>query len=677
MLNDKKPTGSRGAALLRVSDDNKQDHERQKLTIECWRENLGLPPLLWVYDAGSRDLAYKRPEFLRLLGLVEQDMLDYIVVDASERFGVKNAWEFGKFVCTLREHDCELWSVREGLLSSDDAVTSILSAVNSVRSKEEQIHNSQRTLSGMVAAARRGQWNGGLPPYGFDVVAYAPDGREKWRVLYTGRSNRVRIWPDGRLESYNGKGNFPPTDHGDILRLAPSCDAQRVEMALKIFTMYAEDSISVHALARRLNALGVSPVVGQGWHTTRLRQMLRNPVYVIGQTVWSKNSHGRFLHWEDGTYKPVPRVKDRAVAFRPHSEDQYVYPESQFQGIVGRDLWEAVQAKLRQSRRSGQAPRSSDLWLGPLLFCAGCDKRMVGWHQKSCKYTPVSYTCSTYRRYGAHNPAGCRLHRANAKIIEALVEQYLRETGQGLEALLAATADNGGDGIIAGLLQQHEGRQWEYLKALHRLYAHVKATGAEPPAGSPWSHSSLCSAYQAEAQQHRARINTRLAKLDGEHTRLVQQFSELTSKLARTKANERIAALEAEMEALQAELLPLDQEAQRLREELRQLDAAVAEARDAVKGDSSRRKTQAVGGVIRRVVCRFQHVQAGSQVRSVLAEVRIEPVEGQDRVFALDIQGRRWCAPDHGARRGSTARPWGWRRSRPSCDSCEGSPRRR
>jgi DNA invertase Pin-like site-specific DNA recombinase len=642
MLNNRKPTGIRGAALLRVSDDDKQDHQRQRMAIQCWLDKHGLPPVLWVLDAGSRDLAYKRPEFLRLLRLVEQDTLDYVVVDASERFGVKNIWEYGKFVCTLREHDCELVSVREGLLSGDDAVTSILSAVNSVRSKEEQIHNSQRTLSGMVAAARRGRFNGGLPPYGFDVVAYAPDGREKWRVLYTGRFDRLRIWPDGRREPYNGRGNFPPTDKDDVLRLAPSCDAQRVEVARKIFASYAEEGdLSVHALARRLNALGVSPVVGQGWHTTRLRQMLRNPAYVIGQTVWSKNSHGRFLHWQDGTYQPVPRVKDRPVAFRTHSEDQYVYPEGQFQGIIDRALWDAVQAKLRNARRPAQASRSADLWLGPLLFCTSCGKRMVGWHQRSCKYTPVSYTCSTYRRYGPHNPTGCRLHRVNAAILETLVDKYLQETGQGLEALLAATADAAGDEAIPGLLQQQEGKKWDYLKALHQLYVRVKETGAAPPPGQPWSHSSLCSAYRAEAQQRRARLDTRLAELDGEHTRLVGQFAELAGKLARAKANERIAALEAEMEALRAEAAPLDRRAQDLRAELEQLDGVVAEAREALRGDGGRRKTQAVGRVIRRVVCGFRHVRAGSQVRSVLVEVRIEPAEGEDRVFALDTPGRR------------------------------------
>jgi DNA invertase Pin-like site-specific DNA recombinase len=636
-----KPTGTRGAALLRVSDDDKQDHRRQHITIQSWLDRHGLPPVTWILDAGSRDLADRRPEFQRLLRLVEQDTLDYVVVDASERFGVKNIWEYGKFICTLREHDCELWSVAQGLLSSDDAVTSILSAVNSVRSKEEQVNNSQRTLSGMVAAARRGQWNGGLPPYAFDVVAHAPDGKEKWRVLYTGRFNRLRVWPDGRREPYNGKGNFPPTDKGDVLRLAPSCDAQRVEAARQIFTWYAEGGLSVHALARRLNALGIPPVVGQGWHTTRLRQMLRNPAYVVGQTVWSKNSHGRFLHWQDGTYQPVPRVKDRPVAFRPHSEDQYIYPEGQFEGIIDRNLWDAAQARLRSARRSVQAARSGDLWLGPLLFCGGCGKRMIGWHQRSCKYTPVSYTCGTYRRYGPHNPTGCRLHRVNAAVLERLVEQYLREIGQGLEALLAATADTAGDEAIAGLLQQQEGKQWEYLKALHQLYVRVKEAGAEPPPGKPWSHSSLCAAYQAEAERHRARVNARLTELDGEHTRLVEQFAELTGKLARAKANERIAALEAEMETLRAEAVPLDGRAQGLRTELEQLDGAVAEAHEALRGDGSRRKTQAVSQVIRRVVCRFRHVPAGSQVRSVLVEVRIEPAEGEDRVFALDTPGRR------------------------------------
>jgi DNA invertase Pin-like site-specific DNA recombinase len=634
-----RPNRVRGAALLRVSDDDKQDHQRQRMSIQCWLDKHALPPVLWVLDAGSRDLAYKRPEFLRQLRLVEQDALDYVVVDASERFGVKNVWEYGKFICTLREHDCELWSVREGLLSGDDAVTSILSAVNSVRSKEEQVHNSQRTLSGMVATARRGEWNGGLPPYGFDVVAHAPDGREKWRVLYTGRFDRLRIWPDGRRESYNGKGNFPPTDRGDILRLAPSCDAQRVEVVRQIFTWYVEENISVHALARRLNALVIPPIVGQGWHTSRLRQMLRNPVYVVGQTVWNKNSHGRFLHWQDGTYKPVPRVKDKPVAFRSHTPDQHVCPEGHFQGIIDRELWDAVQAKLRHARRPGQAARSSDLWLGPLLFCAGCGKRMVGWHQKSCRYTPFSYTCSTYRRYGPHNPTGCRLHRVNAAVLETLVEKYLQEIGQGLEALLAATADAANDAILTGLLRQQEGKQWEYLQALHQLYSRVKAAGAKPPPGNPWSHSSLCSAYQAEAERHRAGIDARLAELDGEHTRLVEQFAELTSKLARAKANERIAALEAEMEALRAEAAPLDARAQRLRAELEHLDGAVAEAREALQGDSNRRKTEAVSQVIRQVVCRYRHLQAGSQVRSVLVEVRIVPVEGEDRVFALDTPG--------------------------------------
>jgi hypothetical protein len=368
--------------------------------------------------------------------------------------------------------------------------------------------------------------------------------------------------------------------------------------------------------------------------------MLKNPVYLVGMTVFNKNSHGRFLHWEGGTYKPVPRVKDKPVAFREHSEEQYVYPEGQFEGIISQDIWDAVQAKLRGGHRAGQAARSSDLWLGPLLRCAHCEKRMVGWHQKNCRYTPLSYTCATYRRYGAHNPTGCRLHRLNASIIEALVEQYLQETGQGLEALLAATAD-GDEGIIAGLLQQQEGKQWEYLRSLQQLYAHVKGTGAKRPPGCPWSHSSLCAAYRAGTDQRRDSINARLAELDHEHSRLVEQFAELTGKLARAKANDQIAALEAEMEGLRAELAPLDKKVEDLREELAWMDAAVAEAREALRGDSNRRKTQALRGVVRRVLCRFRHVPAGSQVRSVLVEVRIEPVEGEDRIFALNPPGCR------------------------------------
>jgi hypothetical protein len=131
-----------------------------------------------------------------------------------------------------------------------------------------------------------------------------------------------------------------------------------------------------------------------------------------------------------------------------------------------------------------------------------------------------------------------------------------------------------------------------------------------------------------------------LEALDLEHSRLVENYANLPGKLAEEKANARIEALEAEIEAVRAKLEPLDLKAQAIRADLERLDEAVAQARKALAGDESRRKAEAVRWVVRRIVCRFGRERYGKQERSTLLEVRIEPFEGADQTFAAPSAGR-------------------------------------
>jgi hypothetical protein len=370
--------------------------------------------------------------------------------------------------------------------------------------------------------------------------------------------------------------------------------------------------------------------------------MLKNPAYVVGQCCYNKHGHGRHLEWLDGEYKRVPRVNDRTKTGRKRAPEQFIYPEGQFQGIVDADTFDKVQAKLQGTGRPAPAPRDRQLWLSGLLFCGHCagtgpqGGRMIGWHQKNDKTCPYSYTCPSYRQYGANNRTGCRLHRVNARVIERLLERYLQEAGEGLEALLAASADVEGDGILAGLLEQQEGKQWEYMRELTRLWRQVKASGAKPPQGQPWAVGALCEAYRSQAAERRAEIGQRLATREEEMDRLVDQFAALRSAVARERANQKMEALEAEILALREQFRPLDEKVQGLWDDLKRLHGMIVEAREILAGDGNRRKAAAVRAVIRRIVCRFRYVQAGSQMRSILTEVRFEPVEGQDRTFVVD-----------------------------------------
>ncbi len=694
-----KPTGPRGVAYLRVSSDQ-QDMRSQRESVERWLAARNLTVIEWYEDVGPRDLADQRPEFQRLLKGAQAGLFDWAVVDAKDRFGTRDNYEFGKFVSLLRKHDVQLWSVTQGCLTADDPMTEMLVVVDGLRSRDEQVARSQRSIRAKISAVERGEWPGGYPPFGYDVVCLGTDRKEKWRVFYEGAHRRLKIYADGRPpERFDGKGVFPARDKGDVLHLVPSLDRERVETVRRIFGWVVSESISLRAICTRLNDLGISPVIGPGWYASRLKPMLLNPVYVTGRPTWNKKGHGRFTEFVNGEYRAVPRTRDKVLTGRTRSEGDFVQAAEEDRGIIDRATWEAVQAKLRTNKRSARAPKNSDLWLAGLLFCGHCGKRMAAWHQRSDPTCPNSYTCASYRMLGRNNPTGCRLHRVKQEVIEAVMDRYLEETGRRLESLLNAEEESR---FIEELERQAERARLECTKAVCSLWHEVRSapngpdgSPPSPPPGQPWTGSNLCDAYRATNEKVSA-----LTEKEAEMGRLVARFAKLTSQVATEAANKHMEALEREIVGLREELRGrrLDENLQELRACLRRLEHRLAEARRTLPGDDNRRKAAAVGRVINRIVCRFRHEQAGSQARSILVQVVVEPLVGEERTFDVDADlrngswpgpGSRWCAPPAGCSPGSPARArcggrsrgrpipagrrgWSWAAPRP----CPPRPRR-
>src|SRR4051794_26993388 len=109
------------AAYIRVSSD-KQDVTRQKESIARWAEHNGTIDL-WFEDStgrNPRDQSFKRAEFQRLMRAVEAGEICRIVVDSQDRFGSKDAYEWGKFVSLLRDNDCQLFDSTGRELTADD-----------------------------------------------------------------------------------------------------------------------------------------------------------------------------------------------------------------------------------------------------------------------------------------------------------------------------------------------------------------------------------------------------------------------------------------------------------------------------------------------------------------------------------------------------------------------------
>jgi hypothetical protein len=608
----------------------------QRESVDRWlvRRGLSIPEEMVFSDVGSRDQSFKRAGLQRLKEWCREGRVDYVLVDAIDRIGVSDAWELGALVWELRLCGVSIWSCLEGELSRDDLAVPILGGIAASRSKDEQVQRAERTIRAKVSQAERGEWGGGPCPFGWDVLCLGPDRTPKWRVYYVASGRRVKIWPDGRREECNGKGRFPKHDKGDHLKLVPSQDQARVAWLRQVYQWFITESISLRGIAERLNQLGVHPVHGDQWYSARVKELISNPLNACGATVINKRSQGRFLQFSQGELRKVQKIKGRAPGTRRNPECDHVYPKTVHEGLIDQATFDAAQAKLQTLRRLGRkAPRNARLFLAGLVFCGHCQARQAGWTEKD---GTLSYTCSSFRKSRA-NPANCRLHRVRHDVLMDLIKRYLAETGQTIEALLTVESEAGGEVELPVESQDRlDRKQWEYCVLLTKLWRLVKERTPNPP-GQVWTAVTLCPAYREAFKEDRVRLSAVLAAKEAELDHVVRNFAKLTTPLAIERASEVIASLEAEIEAIRAELEPADERLTTLRRELEEVRDSLSEAARALAGEPSRRQAELLGRVISRIVCFYRYERAGKLERSILTKVVIEPMSGD--VWVRELGG--------------------------------------
>ena len=86
------------------------------------------------------------------------------MVQSLDRFGVRDAWELGKFFTILKDHNCRLLDASGKQLNADDDGTVITSTVGALTSSREQKEKAGRVLTGKVTLARKGNFLGRLLP---------------------------------------------------------------------------------------------------------------------------------------------------------------------------------------------------------------------------------------------------------------------------------------------------------------------------------------------------------------------------------------------------------------------------------------------------------------------------------------------------------------------------------
>jgi hypothetical protein len=224
-------------------------------------------------------------------------------------------------------------------------------------------------------------------------MTYGADGKPKYRFATLPDKTVEKRTPEGELvesipailDKGRTRSAYSDKIKTDKVKLAPG-NSKQVKVVEFIFRKFAEEDWGIRRIAQALNARGEEPPRGRFWLHTSVRSILLNPAYK-GALVYGRRSDGKH-HWleiekKDGRYETRIERKDvPGRTFVHRTEEQCIVVEECHEALVGRELWEKAQAKLRDRKYGkirGLGVRSTFLLSGDgLMSCAHCGYRFQG-----------------------------------------------------------------------------------------------------------------------------------------------------------------------------------------------------------------------------------------------------------------------------------------------------------
>lgn len=615
------------AGYVRISDGEKQDAKRQELGVaELAERDWKATDIVWYKDTvgkNSRSLAFQRKDFQRMLKDAEAGKIKRIFVDAQDRFGTKDEFQYVGFISRLRDAKCQLIDVMQRkVLTEGDIGTIITGVVGASKSKGEILDKAHRTLDGKKRQVEDGEYQGGNPPYGFDVVCFGPDGNEKWRTIYEGHHKRLKRGVDGHEERYDGKGNAPKKSPNDKQKIRPSQDKQRIETVKMIFNWYANESISPGGIAIRLNKLGVPSLFSPMWSKHNVNTILRDPVY-LGRYVWNKVGKGHVRELIDGQEVEAPWKDGQPVKNRKRKHADFIFStELQFEAFITQETFDKTAARLvEQSQKphgttGKKAPKNVGLWLQPFLVCGKCGKPMHG-HGGTVNRISPSYFCSTYNRYGKNNPTGCHCHRVPHDRIEKTVIDWLTEHCPKVLEDLKSSANELGQ--ITGPIEKQ-------LADLRQRHADCFCEA--------WKlvDEHECSTYGEVIEKLKPGMNAAILAKETELDAMLEGFASLRGNL-KVRAEAKMQVVQDELDRMKAAQGDLLAPVADLAEEIasREADLAVATI-EITDSQNGRRKADLLGKIVDKIVCNFDY--KGPKQRSNLLDAKIIAADGTEYIVS-------------------------------------------
>lgn len=360
----------------RVSTQKQADRDLsipdQDAAMRRYAEAKGWEVAGTYIDEGLSGTTDRRPAFQRMIEDALSGLADVIVVHSLTRL-FREHFFMEKYRRKLEEKGVRIVSITEDVGDSEIGlfIQQFLSLFGEWQSKE----NGKHVLRTRLANARQGNFNGGIPPYGYapvDVGQYGDRHRKKLEV-HEEQAQVVRLMYQLRTV---GDGTSGP--------------------------------LGIIQITEWLNTRGYSFRKNGPFYVSAVHRILTDETYV-----------GRYY-----THRRIAKTGK----LRPKSD----WVLTEVEPIIPEDLFARTQALLASCRPTVTAPRlqNSEVLLGSICRCAGCGSPMIkrtGTGKMKVRYD--YYVCAASKLKGKSRcpaPARIRQDALDRIVLDAIMTELLQ-----------------------------------------------------------------------------------------------------------------------------------------------------------------------------------------------------------------------------------------------------------
>lgn len=351
-----------------------------------------------------------RPQMQRLLKAVEMRTYTAVLCIELERLSRGNGADQARILKAFQFSNTKIITLNKTYdLASDDEFDEEFFEFGLFMSRREYKTIKRRLLRGRMQSQQEGYFIGSTLPFGY-----------------------------GKIKNPDGKGHIlVPNEQTPILQM--------------IFRRYAAGDLLAD-IVQDLNAAGVQTAssLNAKWSTNRVRDMLRNRVY-IGEINVKKYAKNQRI--EDG----------RIIETKRRNPDMQTVP-GKHEPIIDMETWEKVQARFARFEPRTNVDRSLKNPLASIMRCAECGKMMA---RRTYTHKGVSIpiiVCQSNR---------CVTRQSNLEMVENMVIEALKKELARQQTILASyntEKQDSADEETLSFLQAEIAKKDKMLERVDELY---------------------------------------------------------------------------------------------------------------------------------------------------------------------------------------------------------------